>query len=591
MFKPPRSLTFDRSAYTNLEDFLRNFNIYLKATGLDAKDDESKIAIFLQHAGKEAQRKFQIFKLTEENRKKYDSVIKAFKDYWKLMKNETYDRYKFFSRNQQVGESFDDFLTDIKLLAMDCNFGTLEESLLRDKIVHGILDAVPKESLLQQSNLSCKKAEKICIAAEVSHYQIKELDNGSGKEVDVVYTTKTGTKPKSALKDGGLLYHCFKCGRKHGFDVNNIINDDLSIITYGKNKIKTKGTVVIECIIKWARYNIKFLLIEQAKIPILGLNACTKLQLLKKVDSVGLSFTNKGEFVAKNKEVFEGTGRYMFTADLLSRSFIKTDTKHSEQTIVVHTLDIELPISDNSLNDLKNATNSDPVLTQVKDFCNSGWPGKCKKFSNTELSAFFKLQDSLFVKDDLIFLQNKLVVPKAFRNSMLKKLHIAHFGIEKTKARARKIFYWPGLNLSPAKLLCKRMLRTTLPVSSNILNKEPHINLEQLNTKRLKAKKYYDQHSQHRDVFKVVDSVLLQKEKGKQWVPGEISIAEKFIFLKKRLSNTTAHWRAIDFDFDDTGEPSPSVSSVPEVSINGNSSVPQITRTGRVINKPVRYRN
>ncbi|KAF2891123.1 hypothetical protein ILUMI_15050, partial [Ignelater luminosus] len=245
---------------------------------------------------------------------------------------------------------------------------------------------------------------------------------------------------------------------------------------------------------------------------------------------------------------------------------------------------IELPISDNSLNDLKNATNSDPVLTQVKDFCNSGWPGKCKKFSNTELSAFFKLQDSLFVKDDLIFLQNKLVVPKALRNSMLKKIHIAHFGIEKTKARARKIFYWPGLNLSPAELLCKRMLRTTLPVSSNILNKEPHINLEQLNTKRLKAKKYYDQHSQHRDVFKVGDSVLLQKEKGKQWVPGEIVSKAKtprsyFVkdefgkvlrrnssFLKKRLSNTTAQWRAIDFDFDDTVEPSPSVSSVPEVS-------------------------
>ncbi|KAF2890646.1 hypothetical protein ILUMI_15527, partial [Ignelater luminosus] len=69
--------------------------------GLDAKDDETKIAIFLHHAGTEAQRKFQIFKLTEENCKKYDAVIKAFKDYCKPMKNETYDRYKFFSRNQQ----------------------------------------------------------------------------------------------------------------------------------------------------------------------------------------------------------------------------------------------------------------------------------------------------------------------------------------------------------------------------------------------------------------------------------------------------------------------------------------------------------
>ncbi|KAF2889236.1 hypothetical protein ILUMI_16937, partial [Ignelater luminosus] len=120
---------------------------------------------------------------------------------------------------------------------------------------------------------------------------------------------------------------------------------------------------------------------------------------------------------------------------------------------------------------------------------------------------------------------------------------------------------------------------------------------------------YYDQHSQHCDLFKVGDSVWLQKEKGKLWVPEEIVgkaktprsyfvkdefgrvLQQNSSFLKKQLSNTTAHWRAIDFDFDDAVEPSPSVSPVPEVSINGNNSVPLITRADRVINKPVRYRN
>ena len=36
--------------------------------------------------------------------------------------NETLERHKFFQRQQEEGESFDDFLTDIKLLGQNCNF-------------------------------------------------------------------------------------------------------------------------------------------------------------------------------------------------------------------------------------------------------------------------------------------------------------------------------------------------------------------------------------------------------------------------------------------------------------------------------------
>lgn len=93
-------------------------------------------------------------------------------------------------------------------------------------------------------------------------------------------------------------------------------------------------------------------------------------------------------------------GKYMCIADLLSRSFFKTEIKHTEQPIVVHSVDIELPISDSSLNNLKNATINDPILKQVQNFCSFGWPEKCKKFLHTELSMFFKLRDSLFVKDN-----------------------------------------------------------------------------------------------------------------------------------------------------------------------------------------------
>ena len=115
-FKPPKCLVFDKNGHESSENFLRSLNIYLKATGLDEKDGETKVAILLNHAGEDAQRKFHTFKLTQADKKNLDKVVQAFKDCCKVMRNETYDRYKFFTRNQQEGESIDHYITEIKML-------------------------------------------------------------------------------------------------------------------------------------------------------------------------------------------------------------------------------------------------------------------------------------------------------------------------------------------------------------------------------------------------------------------------------------------------------------------------------------------
>lgn len=131
-------------------------------------------------------------------------MVEAFRNYCKPLKNETYDRYKFFTRTQQDGEDFDHFITDIKTLADVCNFGALQESLIRDKIVSGITDLSLQERLLQQPQLTLVRAEEICLAAEASKMQAKNLR--SDKEVDMV---------KAGPSQDKEVYKCFKCGRTH----------------------------------------------------------------------------------------------------------------------------------------------------------------------------------------------------------------------------------------------------------------------------------------------------------------------------------------------------------------------------------------
>ena len=53
----------------------------------------------------------------------------SFEEHCNPIKNETVEGNKSFTRVQEEGESIDKFVTDLKLLATTCNFGTLQDSL------------------------------------------------------------------------------------------------------------------------------------------------------------------------------------------------------------------------------------------------------------------------------------------------------------------------------------------------------------------------------------------------------------------------------------------------------------------------------
>lgn len=122
--------------------------------------------------------------------------------------------------------------------------------------------------------------------------------------------------------------------------------------------------------------------------------------------------------------------------------------KNIEDIRYVHSLEIEFPISDHTLNKLKTESKNDALLSEIRKNCISGWPDIfSKNCINLEIKAFYKVKDILQVKDDSVLFNDKLVIPKKPREFMFAKLHdSAHYGIEKCKARARQIFYWPGMS-------------------------------------------------------------------------------------------------------------------------------------------------
>ena len=67
-------------------------------------------------------------------------------------------RYQFFTRNQSEGEGIDSFITELRNRAKDCEFGTLTESLVKDRLICGLRDDNVRRRLLRVDTLTLEQA-------------------------------------------------------------------------------------------------------------------------------------------------------------------------------------------------------------------------------------------------------------------------------------------------------------------------------------------------------------------------------------------------------------------------------------------------
>lgn len=179
----PAELKFEGNVAENFKRFKQNVEIYLQATGKQSKPDEVKVAIFLNLIGEEGVEIFNTLALTEEDRKNYSKVVKEFENYTSPQKNIVYERFKFFTRKQEVAESFDHFLTDLKKLAASCEFEGQKDGLIRDRIVLGINDKALQEKLLAKQNLDLSRAEAECRSWELTKCQVKNVQEEQVLEI------------------------------------------------------------------------------------------------------------------------------------------------------------------------------------------------------------------------------------------------------------------------------------------------------------------------------------------------------------------------------------------------------------------------
>ncbi|KAL3174341.1 hypothetical protein MRX96_040930 [Rhipicephalus microplus] len=93
-----------------------------------------------------------------EEMEDFNLVKSKFNDYFVHTKNIVYESARFNLRRQQLGETVDQFATELSELANRCEFAGMKERLVRDRFVVGLRDQVLSEELQMNPKLTMATA-------------------------------------------------------------------------------------------------------------------------------------------------------------------------------------------------------------------------------------------------------------------------------------------------------------------------------------------------------------------------------------------------------------------------------------------------
>ncbi|UYV70039.1 K02A2.6-like, partial [Cordylochernes scorpioides] len=285
---------------------------------------------------------------------------------------------------------------------------------------------------------------------------------------------------------------------------------DCKIYTYTGQQIPVVGKCLLDCKTKYACRKVTFLIVNNSAVPILGLDECVKLNLVKRVETISdISVTLTG-LLDEYKDVFKGNGHLSYMYDIkisdeaepkicparrLPRALLQPVKeelfkmeedgiieKIEEPTVWAHPMvvfisgksmipadtlsrhflpqeqmeDKELDLCSQTF--VLNVEIKDQRLTRLQeDTLNDKECCLLKQYILTgwplhkknlpsNLKPYWEFKEELLEWQNLICRGNKLLIPKTQRSDTLKILHASHQGINNTIALAKGFIYWPGMN-------------------------------------------------------------------------------------------------------------------------------------------------
>ncbi|XP_014676064.1 PREDICTED: uncharacterized protein LOC106816031 [Priapulus caudatus] len=169
-------------------------------------------------------------------------------------------------------------------------------------------------------------------------------------------------------------------------------------------------------------------------------------------------------------EVTYVPGKNIPIADALSRVPI-AGRAIPDMDVIVHEM---VNVVQTRLQQIKQMTSEDTVLTTLKEIVMTGWPD-LRKNCPKAIHEYWNYRDEISIYDGILVKGDRVIVPKKMQEDVMKKIHAGHQGVEKCRLRARATVFWCGINADIEKMVkecaaCQRNQTSQAP--------EPMIHIE-----------------------------------------------------------------------------------------------------------------
>lgn len=160
----------------NWKVFKQLWDAHVTLTSLNEKPAAYQVAKFIMCIGPEALEVHNTLPFTSDaDRQDVAKILQQWDIHCKASTNIIFERYTFNQRMQEEGESFDHYLTALRQLATSCEYGTLQDQLIRDRIVCGLKEDSVRKRLLQEPKLDLEKCINVCKSAAITQQQLSQM--------------------------------------------------------------------------------------------------------------------------------------------------------------------------------------------------------------------------------------------------------------------------------------------------------------------------------------------------------------------------------------------------------------------------------
>jgi hypothetical protein len=148
---PPKFVPRGQNLVAQWRDFSEEFDTWLMAVGKSDAPDLQKLALLLLSMGKEYRTVFnRSLGLSDEEKKKFDTVRTKFDLYFEPMKLKKGYITQFQTRKQGENETLQQYITELREIADKCEFGAVLNTQLSVAISNGVKDLKLREKLWTQ---------------------------------------------------------------------------------------------------------------------------------------------------------------------------------------------------------------------------------------------------------------------------------------------------------------------------------------------------------------------------------------------------------------------------------------------------------